>query len=49
MEQVFYCAKPILTDQMARNNRPDIILVEKKREKAITINIAVPSDSNNNN
>ena len=37
---------PIQTDHLVRHNKPDLLVIEKKKRKAFIIDIAVPNDNN---
>ncbi|KAL1459127.1 hypothetical protein WDU94_011134 [Cyamophila willieti] len=43
---ILYWDQPILTDRSITCNRPDLILVDKKKQSAIIIDIAVPLTHN---
>ena len=36
----------IKTDKLVMANQPDIVLIDKKQQKAVVIDIVIPSDSN---
>ena len=41
-----YWDKPVLTDRTVDHNRPDILLIDKKKKEGVIIDIAVPLSHN---